>query len=192
MDAWVTRGVEPPASTYPKLANRTLVPVRWLVFPKIPNVNVPATTLGAYRLDFGPDWKNGIITNEPPKIGLAYPTLVPQVDADGNDTGGIRLPELQVPLATYTGWNLRSPEIGMSSEKASFIGSFIPFAKNAAEREKAGDPRHSIAERYPSREQYMKRFTDAAQALVKQHWLLPEDVPAVVERGAQTWDLVAK
>jgi Alpha/beta hydrolase domain len=192
MDAWVTRGVEPPASTYPKLANRTLVPVRWLVFPKIPNVSVPATNLWAYRLDFGSEWKNGIVTKEPPAIGMPYPTLVPQVDNDGNDVGGIRLPEMQVPLATYTGWNLRSPDIGMSSEKVSFVGSFIPFAKTAAEREKSGDVRQSIAERYANREQYMKRFRAAAQDLVKQRWLLPEDVNAVVERGAQTWDLVTK
>jgi hypothetical protein len=192
MDAWVTKGVEPPPSAYPKLANRTLVPVRWLVFPKIPNVNVPATNLWAYRLDFGPEWKNGIVTKEPPAIGMPYPTLVPQVDNDGNDLGGIRLPEMQVPLATYTGWNLRSPDIGMSSEKVSFVGSFIPFAKTAAERQKSGDVRISIAERYANREQYMKRFTAATQDLVKQRWLLPEDASAVVERGRQTWDLVTK
>jgi alpha/beta hydrolase family protein len=192
MDAWVKNGAEPPPSAYPKLANRTLVPVRWLVFPKIPNVNVPATTLGAYHLDFGPEWKEGVVTKEPPGVGPPYPTLVPQSDNDGNDTGGIRLPEIEVPLATYTAWNLRSPDIGMSFEKASFIGSFIPFAKTAAEREKSGDPRFSIAERYRNRQQYMQRFTDATNNLVKQRWLLPEDVPAVVERGAQTWDLVTK
>jgi hypothetical protein len=192
MDAWVTKGTDPPPSTYPKLANRTLVPVRWLVFPKIPNVNVPATNLWAYRLDFGPDWTHGIITKEPPALGMPYPTLVPQVDNDGNDTGGIRLPEVEVPLATYTGWNLRSPDIGMSSEKVSFVGSFIPFAKTAAERQKSGDVRLSIAERYPSREQYMKRFTTATQNLVKQRWLLPEDANAVNQRGAQTWDLVTR
>ncbi len=79
-----------------------------------------------------------------------YGVLVPQSDADGNDLGGVRLPELQVPLATYTGWNLRDPSIGAPEQRVSFLGSWIPLAKTAEERKKSGDPRLSIAERYAS------------------------------------------
>ena len=75
--------------------------------------------------------------------------------ADGNDLGGVRLPELQVPLATYTGWNLRDPGIGAPSQRLSFLGSFIPLPRTAEERKKTGDPRVSIAERYSSREEYL-------------------------------------
>ena len=88
---------------------------------------------------------------EPPRVGDPFGVLVPQSDADGNDLGGVRLPELQVPLATYTGWNLRDPSIGAPEQRVSFLGSWIPLAKTAEERKKSGDPRPSIAERYASR-----------------------------------------
>src|SRR5579872_6607416 len=93
-----------------------------------------------------PQWRQGIVSNEPPKVGKPFPALVPQADSDGNDLGGVRLPELQVPVATYTGWNLRDPSIGASDRRISFLGSFIPFAKTTRERQKTGDPRPSLAE----------------------------------------------
>src|SRR4029077_2114508 len=92
--------------------------------------------------------KEEMIVVEPPRVGNAFGVLVPQSDADGNDLGGVRLPELQVPLATYTGWNLRDPAIGAPEQRVSFLGSWIPLAKTAEERKKSGDPRLSIAERY--------------------------------------------
>ncbi|MGB6668047.1 MAG: alpha/beta hydrolase domain-containing protein, partial [Candidatus Acidiferrum sp.] len=133
----------------------------------------------------------GIVTFEPPKVGKPFPVLIPQVDADGNDEGGVSLPELQVPLATYTGWNLRDPSIGASDLRLSFYGSFIPFAKTAAEREQSGDPRLSVAERYSSREEYLGRFAEAALKLIHERFLLPEDLPAVLKRGEQEWAEVA-
>ena len=72
----------------------------------------PERVHDALRLDFGPEWKSRIITKQPPSVGRPFPALVPQVDEDGNDLGGVRLPQLEVPLATYTGWNLRDPKIG--------------------------------------------------------------------------------
>jgi hypothetical protein len=191
MDQWVKDGTPPPASTYPKIADAKLVPLSKWIFPKIPGVNTPHEINLAYHLDFGPQWKDGIVSLEPPKVGKPFPGLVPQSDADGNDLGGVSLPELQVPLATYTGWNLRDPGIGLGDLRLSFYGSFIPFAKTAAEREKSGDPRLSIAERYASREQYLGKFAEAAMKLIHERFLLREDLPAMLERGEREWDEVA-
>jgi len=190
MDQWVKDGTPPPASMYPKIADALLVPLGKWAFPKIPGVNKPHEVSLAYHLDFGPQWKDGIVSLEPPRVGKPFAVLVPQSDADGNDLGGVRLPELQVPLATYTGWNLRDPGIGAGDLRLSFYGSFIPFAKTAAEREKSGDTRLSIAERYASREQYLGKFAEAAMKLIHERFLLREDLPAMLERGEREWDEV--
>jgi hypothetical protein len=187
MDQWVKDGTPPPASTYPKIADGTLVPLNKWAFPKIPGVNTPHEMNLGYRLDFGPQWKAGIVTIEPPKVGKPFGVLVPQTDADGNDLGGVRLPELQVPLATYTGWNLRDPSIGAPDLRLSFLGSFIPLARTSSEREKSGDPRPSVSERYVSREEHMGRFGEAAMKLVRDRFLLREDLAAVLERGEREW-----
>jgi hypothetical protein len=191
MNQWVKDGTLPPPNTYPKIADGTLVPLSKWAFPKIPGVNIPHDVNLAYRLDFGSQWKSGIISNEFPRLGKAFSVLVPQTDADGNDLGGVRLPELQVPLATYTGWNLRDPSIGAADLRVSFLGSFLPFARREAEREKSGDPRPSVAERYASREQYMGKFAEAAKKLVQERFLLRDDLPAVLERGQREWAEIA-
>ena len=192
LDQWVKDGSEPPASTYPKIADGTLVPLGKWNFPAIPGVNKPHEASLAYHLDFGPQWKEGIVNLEPPVVGKAFAVLVPQSDVNGNDLGGVSLPELQVPLASYTGWNLRDPSIGASDLRLSFYGSFIPFAKTKAEREKSGDPRLSTAERYGSREDYMRKFKEAANELIRERFLLPEDLPALMERGSREWDEVTR
>jgi hypothetical protein len=191
MDQWVKDGTEPPASVYPKISDGTLVALNKWVFPKIPGVNTPHEVSLAWHLDFGPQWKEGIVSVEPPKVGKAFVVLVPQADADGNDRGGVSLPELQAPLATYTGWNLRDPSIGLADLRLSFYGSFIPFAKTKAEREKTGDPRLSVGERYGSHEEYMGKFSEAAARLVRERFLLKEDVAALTERGEKEWKEVA-
>ncbi|HEV2961832.1 MAG TPA: alpha/beta hydrolase domain-containing protein [Candidatus Angelobacter sp.] len=190
MDEWVKNNVQPPGSTYPKVADGTLVPFNKWKFPAISGVNKPHELNLAYHLDFGPQWKQGIVSYEPPKVGKAFTVLVPQTDADGNDLGGVRLPELQVPLATYTGWNLRDPSIGAPDERLSFLGSFIPLAKTAEERKKTGDPRISIAERYASRDQYLTKYEEAAKKLVQQRFFLEADLPEIRRRGQQEWDEV--
>jgi hypothetical protein len=187
MDQWVKDGTAPPPSTYPRIADSTLVPLSKWAFPKIPGVNTPHEMNLGYRLDFGTQWKVGIVSNEPPKVGKPFGVLVPQTDADGNDLGGVRLPELQVPLATYTGWNLRDPSIGAPDLRLGFLGSFIPLARDATEREKSGDPRQSLAERYTSREQYMGKFGEAAMKLINDRFLLREDLAAVLQRGEREW-----
>jgi len=192
MDQWVKDGTAPPPNTYPKIADSTLVPLSKWTFPKIPGVNTPHEMNLAYRLDFGSQWKSGIVSNEPPKAGKAFGVMVPQTDADGNDLGGVRLPELQVPLATYTGWNLRDESIGAPDLRLSFFGSFIPLTRTAAEREKTGDARLSVAERYGSREEYMGKYGEAAMKLIHERFLLKEDLAAVIERGEREWNEIAK
>jgi Alpha/beta hydrolase domain len=192
MDSWVRGNTLPPPSSYPKLADGTLVPLLQYAAPAIPEVNQPHEANEANRLDFGPHWRQGILTLQPPKVGQPFPVLVPQVDADGNEHDGVRSPELAAPLATYAAWNLRDPSIGAPDQRVSFEASFLPFPKTAADRKKIGDPRKSIAERYPSREDYVSRYTTALDDLIKQRWILEEDRAAVLHRGEQEWDEATK
>jgi hypothetical protein len=189
MDQWVANNVEPPPSQYPKIADNKLVTLSDLQFPKIEGVSVPTRPQRAYHVDYGPDFRTlGIISIEPPKVGKPFPTLVPQVDADGNETSGVRMPDIQVPLGTYAGWNLRAPELGAPDEMFSMVGSYIPFARTKAEREKNNDPRRSVEERYSGRDDYLKQVEKAARNLVAGGYLLDQDVPKLVERGAAEWD----
>jgi hypothetical protein len=193
LDAWVKEGKEPPPSRYPKIAAGELVPLAGVRFPRLPGVSFPTHMHLAYPSNYGPDFRTkGIATQEPPEIGQPYPLMVPQVDADGLDVAGIRMPELAVPLATYTGWNLRAPEIGAPEQLATQIGSFIPFAHTKAERQQSRDPRLSIEERYSGKDDYLKKFETAAKSLADQRYLLPQDVAPLVKRGAAEWDYVAR
>lgn len=192
MDAWVRDDKQPPPSSYPHIADGTLVPFAGYEFPDIPGVHKPHEANEAYRLDFGPDWRSGILSVQPPKVGKAFPLLVPQPDSDGNERDGVRLPELTVPLATIAPWNLRAPSIGAPDQRVSFEASWIPFPKTAKERQSAGDPRPSIAERYRSEQDYLSRYTQALDALIAQHWILPEDRGSLLERGKAEWEYATK
>jgi hypothetical protein len=125
-------------------------------------------------------------------VGKAFPVLVPQVDGDGNERDGVRLPEITVPLATYTGWNLRDPSIGASDQRVPFEGSYLPFPKTEAARAKSGDPRASIATRYPSQGAYVARYGTAVDELIREGWILPEDRAALLERARREWALAVK
>jgi Alpha/beta hydrolase domain len=185
MQAWLAEGKQPPASVYPLIAppdgKTQLVAVSDYAFPNIPGIATPRYNRQAFRLDF---------SVEPPKLGPPYPTLVPQVDSDGNEISGIRMPEIQVPLASYTGWNLRSPKIGAPDQLYSMAGSWIPFPVNKAARKKRKDPRMSIEERYRSKDDYLEKITAAAQQLVKDGFLLEGDVVKMRDRAAKEWDYV--
>ncbi|AXC10309.1 hypothetical protein ACPOL_0956 [Acidisarcina polymorpha] len=187
MDAWVRNSKPPPVSSYPLIADENLVPLQKYAFPAIRGLNRPHDANEVWRLDFGPNWRNGILSVQPPSVGKVYPVLVPQVDIDGNERDGVHLPEITVPLATYTGWNLRDPSIGASDQRVAFEASYIPFAKTAAEREKTGDRRKSIAERYANHEDYTVRYQRAVDELIKENWILPEDRAALLLRGEQEW-----
>lgn len=192
MDAWVRSNTLPPPSSYPKISDGTLVPLRDYAFPAIPGVNQPHEANQAYRLDFGPKWRDGILSVQPPKVGEPFPVLVPQVNADGNERDGVRLPEITVPLATYAAWNLRDPSIGAPDQRVSFEASYLPFRTTAGERQKTGDPRKSIGDRYSDREGYLTQYKNAVDDLVKQRWILPEDRDSLLHRGEQEWDEATK
>jgi hypothetical protein len=177
----VSDGVEPPPSRYPTLADGTLTTVAASGWPSIPGFDRPRSPMTTYRLDFGPDWSRGIVSIEPPRIGKAFVGLVPAVDEAGNDRAGIRLP-------THTGWNYRRPSIGAPDRLASEIGSYLPLPKTRADRERSGDGRRSIEERYPSREDYLGRIAIAAVTLVKDGYLLADDTPEVIQRAEQHYD----
>jgi hypothetical protein len=189
MNEWVSSGVEPPASRIPRIADRSLVRPLSLAFPLLPDVAIPRTPHEAYRVEYGPRFESeGVIDWQPPAVGSPYPVLVPQVDADGNEIAGIRLPELQVPLATYTGWNWRSAEIGAPQELVNRRGSFLPLPLTPGAREASGDPRRSVAERYPGKDAYLGRYAKAAVELVEQRFLLVEDLPALISHAERLWD----
>jgi hypothetical protein len=114
--------------------------------------------------------------------------LVSQVDRDGNETGGLKTFELLVPLATYTGWNLFDGKAGPADEISSMAGSYIPFAKTKAERERTGDPRLSIEERYRDRDQYLGLVSAAALRMIEQGYLLDRDLPAILKLAGERWD----
>ena len=191
MDAWVRDGKAPPPSLYPTIGQQTLVPLDAVRFPKIPGVAFPTRIQTAWRVDYGPRFaSDGIVTIEPPAVGKPFAMRVPQVDEDGNETSGVRMPQVEAPLATYTGWNLRAPEIGAPQELFSMAGAFVPFPRTRAERQKTGDPRLSVEERYATRAEYLERFAAAARRLADRGYLLDRDVPSLVERAEAEWDYV--
>jgi hypothetical protein len=114
------------------------------------------------------------------------------VDRDGNELGGVRLPEVVVPLATYTGWNFRNEKIGGTEQQFALMGGYVPLANTKAEREQRRDPRLSIEERYQSRDHYLRLVGEAAAPLVKAGYLLADDVPTILQRAGDHWDLLAK
>ena len=121
---------------------------------KLPGARFPDRIARPARVDFGPQIDSGIAAY-PPKIGASYRTYVPAIDGDGNDVAGIRPPELAAPLATLAGWNPRAAETGAPGDLMSMMGSTLPFALTRAERERSGDPRMSIEERYASKAAYL-------------------------------------
>ena len=191
LDRWITSATEPPPSRHPTLARRELVAREAVRFPTIPSLPFPDYMPGVWRMDYGADYAiQRVITTEPPTLGAPYPVLVPQVDADGNDKGGIALPEVAVPLGTYTGWNVSTFPLSGLRYLAGLVGSFEPFARTRADRERSGDARPAIDERYAGRDDYLQRVRRAAADLVRQRFLLPADVDAVVARAEQMWDVL--
>lgn len=178
LDAWVKDGKEPPASVYPRLDNGTLVDWtrKGTGFPELPGVRFPEVIQQPHYLDYGPDFRTrGILSVHPPRIVDNYRVGVPKNDADGNDLGCLLPPEVGVPLATYTGWNLRRQDVGAENMLASLMGSYLPFAKTEKERKESGDPRRAVQERYASFADYERRFKDNCERLIKRGTLLPED-----------------
>ncbi|HTU90119.1 MAG TPA: alpha/beta hydrolase domain-containing protein [Gemmataceae bacterium] len=183
LDSWVKDGTEPPASVYPRIDKGTLV--HWnqksTGFPALPGVRYPEAIQQPACLDFGPRFADeGIITVAPPRVVGKYVVLVPRSDPDGNDLGTLLPPEVAVPLATYTGWNLRRREAGAEAMLANLLGSYIPFPRTKAERLATGDPRSSLEERYGSFASYQRQFTDSCNKLIGDRYLLGEDARRLI------------
>lgn len=181
MQEWIEDGNEPPPSRFPRIDQGQLVPLAKLSFPAIPRIRPPHDKREAYRLDF---------SAAPPKFGPAYTTLVPQNDENGNQLGGIDMPEIQVPLGTSTGWNLPLPHT--TGDQFALAGSYIPFLPARAEREFNQDPRRSIAERYPNETIYLNRIVRAAEQLAGQRFLLQRDIPRLRRRAEREWSFATE
>jgi hypothetical protein len=187
LDLWVTKGIAPPPSQYPTVKEGTLVEPRprRIRFPNIPGVRFAGLHNRQLFLDYGPKILRGKLDLHPPRTnGGEYTILVPKVDRDGNDVAGIRLPAIQVPIATYTGWNLR-PRGLAEGELAGLLGSFVPFPETKAKRRKTGDPRSSIEERYRNRADYVSQVSRAARILVEKRCLLPEDAERMIAEASR-------
>jgi len=175
LDKWTRQGVEPPPSSHPRFADGTMVHHHQLRFPAVPGVQWPTQVPGGYRRD--------VDTPESP-----MPFLLSQVDADGNETGGIRLPEQAVPLGTMTGWLFRSARIGAPHTLMVNAGGYLPFAATKADRARTGDPRPSIEERYAGRAEYLAKIDAVAQQLARDRYVLNGDLPAIRAAAARHWD----
>jgi hypothetical protein len=176
LDEWVTSGIEPPASEIPRISDGTLVTLEaWReAFPEIPGITMPPSFYHPYRLDPGPRWRSqGIADNVPPLTGPRYVCLVPQVDENGHDIAGVRLPEIEVPLATATGWSMRRPSFSNTLRRNAGAGWPLPLTASA--REAAGDPRPSIEERYPTPAAYLGPVKECLDDLLRKRLLLKED-----------------
>ncbi len=173
LDAWVAAGTVPPDSMVPRRGDETGVPAAAVRMPVVPGVTWAP---GDNAIGRPVDW-----TNPPAAPVQPYPTMVAAVDTDGNEIAGLRLPHLAVPLGTYTGTNVYKD---LTSELCDRDGTFIPFARTRAERERSGDPRLSLEERYGSREAYVAKVTAAAYALVAARLLLAEDAARYVAAAA--------
>jgi hypothetical protein len=193
--AWVRDGVEPPASAVPRVDDATALPREQLVtaFRHLPGMALPEPDKlpRMRRLDYGPQADAGVLAY-PPRAGEAFPALASALDGDGNELAGIRLPDVGVPLATYTGWNPRHPDTGGAGQILAMMGSTLPFLTTAAARQAADDPRPSIAERYPSREEFLARVRSAAEELVRQRYVLAEDAELVVQLSADRYDYFSR
>ena len=181
MDRWIADEAPPPPSRIATLDDGTLVTVEELAFPDVPGVGVLTEVNRLRALDFGSDLASrGVVTQEPPTLGAAYPFLVPQVDESGNEIGGLRSLDIAVPLGTYTGWLPTNPVSG--------VGVYAPFPRTIAERKASGDPRLSIEERYAGRAHFLGLVAQAALPLIHEGYLLGEDLPGILGAAANHWD----
>lgn len=185
MHRWVAEGVEPPPSVYPTLTDGTLTPVADIHYPQVPGIAAPNSVKAGGRVR-NPLWPDGA------GEGAELPLFVPQVDADGNDLGGIRMPDLAVPLGTAAGWVFRPPSMGSPDSLVMLRGAWTPFAATKIQREKAGDPRPSLEERYASKDEFMAKVRVAIQGLIERRLMMESDLEPQMKQASERWDWVCK
>jgi hypothetical protein len=194
LDRWVSAGVPPPPSAFPRLADGTAVRREQVLdqLSSLPGLTLldPATLPTLRRVDLGPDAHQGP-AGQPARLGEPYPSYVSAVDADGNELAGLRLPDVSVPVATHAGWVSRHAEIGGEGQLLDMMGLTLPFPATEAERERRGDPRAAIGDRYRDRADYLERARTAALRLLDEGYLLAEDVDLAVELAVKQYDLLA-
>lgn len=188
--SWVSEGKLPQISVCPRIKNGDLVPVKQENFPDIPGVEFPKHNQVPYRMDYGPEWNRGIILFQPPKNRDTFPCLVPRLDTNGNDLGGIRNVEITVPLVTYFPWNVRTGFKGGSHELIDFLGTFIPFPRTEKEKQKWHDPRPAILTLYADKSDYLEKTAGAADTLIEQGFVLKEDKDYVLKKAGEKWDWI--
>jgi hypothetical protein len=172
LDEWVVNGREPPPSRLPRIADGTLVHAEAVAWPKLAALVLPRAANDVVALG---DW------TDPQPPARAWQALVPQVDADGNEIAGIRLPDIALPRGTFTGWNLYKAPLPVG-ELADRDGTHLGFATARAERERSGDPRQSIEERYPTQDAHASGVRAVTIALQRDRLLLEEDAEAYLAR----------
>jgi len=189
LDRWVRESIEPPPSLMPRIGDGTAVRRESLreVFMSIPGMGFLKALPVRRRLDFGPEMDRGL-PHYPPKEGEPFVTLVSGVDDDGNEVAGIRLPDVSVPLGTYTGWTMRHPDTGAGGQFIPLQGAVLPFPRSRQERQALGDPRPALEERYGSKDEYLGKVRAAVQDLVRERYILEEDVDRIVAGAAARWD----
>ena len=187
LERWVLEGKTPPPSRYSTIREGTLVSPDPKTFgwPAIPGAVYNGRFNPGYLVDFGPQYnrvdESGIIA-EPTKAvaGRTYAVLVPKINADGNEVGGVQGVTMQVPLGTYTGWSLRGPGVG-EGDLNGLNGAFFPFKRTKEERLAANDPRPSLEERYGSHDGYVAAVKTAVAKLEADGFLLPGDAARLVQ-----------
>ena len=185
MHRWVADGIEPPPSVYPKFSDGTLVQAADVRFPLVPGMAAPNTVSAGARVR-NPQWPDGA------GAGTALPLPVPQVDADGNDLGGIRMPDIAVPLGTATGWVFRPAAMGSPNDFYLLRGAWIPFAKTKSQREATSDPRASLEERYASKEEYLAKVKGVLQRLIEQRFIQAADLELQLKQAGIRWEWVVR
>lgn len=180
MVRWVRDGEAPPPTRAPSVADGTAVTVarQGEQYPAIPDRPYSAviSTLGVRDFSVLP----------PTESAEQYPLFVPSLDGDGNPAAGIIVPEVAVPLATV-GKAIRGPGFA-EGDLCGVNGATLAFPRTKAERLARGDPRLSIEERYPGGQaQYVAAYGQAADALVAERRLLPEDGEELKRSAAAAW-----
>ena len=195
---WVMRGIEPPASRWPMLADGTLVPAnkRDIGFPALPGLRptIPEPDFIMPVIDY--DWGaafnpldgSGVAGNAPPPIRQVLAMYAPKVDADGNERGGVPVVLLDAPLGTYLGWNVTAggAQPFHAGQICNYVGGMLPFAATLAQRVAAGDQRPSLQERYGSHEGYVAAVRKAASRAQEAGFLLAEDAAALIRAADES------
>jgi hypothetical protein len=183
LDRWARDGEPAPSSVYPTIREGTLIAWNQMAtgFPYISGVDYPQVIQQPSCWDYGPRWlTEGIVDIQPPQARGDYHVLVPRCNDDGNELGCLLPPEVAVPTATFTGWNLRSRKAGAENELVSLQGSYLPFSLTKAARVQRNDPRLSVEERYGTLDRYVEQLTAECRDLQDAGFMLAEDVQRTI------------